>query len=39
MPKKGGFQECPNCGVCKESFEHVFFEHAIVPRDEIAWTI
>ena len=23
---KGGLQECPNCGACKESVEHVLFE-------------
>ena len=24
--KTGGSQECPNCGACKESVEHVLFE-------------
>ena len=24
----GGSQECPNCGACKESVEHVVFECA-----------
>ena len=24
--KGGGSQECPNCGACKESVEHVLFE-------------
>ena len=23
---KDGLQECPNCGDCKESVEHVLFE-------------
>ena len=23
---RGGLQECPNCGACKESVEHVLFE-------------
>ena len=23
---RGGSQECPNCGACKESVEHVLFE-------------
>ena len=26
--KEGGSQECPNCGACKESVEHVLFECA-----------
>ena len=26
--KRGGSQECPNCGACKESAEHVLFEYA-----------
>ena len=26
--KRGGSQECPNCGACKESVQHVFFECA-----------
>ena len=26
--KMGGSQECPNCGTCKESVEHVLFEFA-----------
>ena len=26
--KRGGCQECPNCGACKESVEHVLFEFA-----------
>ena len=26
--KGGGSQECPNCGACKESVEHVLFECA-----------
>ena len=26
--KRGGSQECPNCGACKESVEHVLFECA-----------
>ena len=26
--KVGWSQECPNCGNCKDSVEHVLFEHA-----------
>ena len=26
--KGGASQECPNCGACKESVEHVLFEFA-----------
>ena len=28
MLKGVGSQECPNCGACKESVEHVLFECA-----------
>ena len=28
--KKGVFQECPDCGACKESVEHVLFECACI---------
>ena len=32
--KEGGSQECPNCGICKESVEHVLFiVHYMTPRD------
>ena len=33
----GGSQECPNCGACKESVEHVLFECASYdfPRLEL----
>ena len=28
MLRGGGSQECPNCGACEESVEHVLFAYA-----------
>ena len=37
--KRGGSQECPNCGACKESVERVIFECApLIPRNIIFLT-
>ena len=38
--KRGGSQECPNCGACKESVEHVLSECASYDSQrQLFWTI
>ena len=40
MPKRGGLQECPKCGPCKELVEHVLFQCASYDsKILIFWTI
>ena len=38
--KSGGSHECPNCGPCKESVEHVLFAFASYDcKRQHFWTI